>query len=431
MSRDEMLAPPRSAEEVEMVEPEVVRQMRQLSGMGWGSKRIAAELGVARNTVRRYLREGAAAEVQRRPGSWSLDGDARAEARQLFVTTAEGNAVVVHQELKARGVVASVRTVQRVVREERQQQRAAEVATVRYETAPGHQMQVDFGQKRVRVAGTVVVVHLLVAVLSYSRRLFVRAFLAERGDDWREGIASAFQHFGGVPRTLLIDNARPLVLRREEGRVVLHPGFDAFCRDWEVRAVACAPYRARTKGKTESGVKYVKRNALAGREFASAAELDAHLLEWMREADQRVHGTTHEPPAERFAREEAHALRALPARPLPSRHQRLRRRVASDSLVQLDTVRYSVPHRLVRETVEVEVAEDVVRVFHGAELVATHRRSTKPHDVVTDPAHYDGLWRQPAVTAAPPPAPEPPPLMESFHRSLSEYAELVGEEAWS
>ncbi|UJR87352.1 Hypothetical protein I5071_1440 (plasmid) [Sandaracinus amylolyticus] len=106
MSTGETMAPPRKAEEVEMVEPEVVRQMRALSELGWGAKRIAQELGVARNTVRRYLRGGAAAEVQQRPGARVLDPDARAEARQLFATTAAGNAVVVTRELHRRGVVA-------------------------------------------------------------------------------------------------------------------------------------------------------------------------------------------------------------------------------------------------------------------------------------------------------------------------------------
>lgn len=423
MSRDVTMTAPQVAEEVEMVEPEVVRQLRELSALGWGSKRIAAELGLARNTVRRYVR-GAEAGTQRRPRARRLGVDARAEARQLFATTAEGNAVVVQQELAARGVVASVRTVQRAVKDEREAQRVAEVATVRFETSPGHQMQIDFGQKRVRVGAVEVVVHLLVAVLSYSRRIFVRAFLAERGDDWREGIASAFRHFGGVPRTLLVDNARPLVSHRDEGRVVLHPAFAGFCRDWDVRAIACAPYRARTKGKTESGVKYVKRNALAGRVFASAAELDAHLEEWMRTADERVHGTTHERPVERFARDEEGALRALPARPMPSRQQRLRRRVAADALVQLDTVRYSVPHRFVRETVEVEVAEDVVRIFFGATVIATHRRSRRPHDVVTEPAHYDGLWRQPQAAVE-------GEVVERFERRLDVYADVVGGEAWS
>lgn len=429
MSTGETMAPSRNAEEVEMIEPEVVRQMKQLHALGWGSKRIAAELEIARNTVRRYLRGGAEAEVQRRPSARRLGPDARAQARQLFTSTAEGNAVVVHQELKARGFEASVRTVQRAVQDEREQQRAAEVATVRFETAPGHQMQVDFGQKRVLIGTAEVVVHLLVAVLSYSRRLFVRALLAERGDDWREGIASAFRHFGGVPMKLLIDNARPLVLRRDEGVVELHPEFAAFCRDWDVQAVACAPYRARTKGKTESGVKYVKRNAIAGRSFASFAALEQHLAEWMREADERVHGTTHERPIERFARDEAAHLRALPSRPIPSRHQRLERRVANDCFVDVDTVRYSVPHRLVRERVQVHVGDEHVRIYRGAELVAMHRRSRAPHAVVRDPAHFEGLIRSTSSATLEPEAASAPAPVETFGRSLDSYAECIGEVA--
>jgi transposase len=88
----------------------------------------------------------------------------------------------------------------------------------------------------------------------------VKAFLSERQDDWREGVAAAFTHFGGVPRTLLGDNARALVVGRDRGTgtVVFHPGYLAFCRDWDVQPRLCAPYRARTNGKTEAGVKYVK-----------------------------------------------------------------------------------------------------------------------------------------------------------------------------
>jgi transposase len=301
---------------VRIVEPEVVQQLRALSTQGWGAKRIARELGVSRNTVKRYLRAGVEAERQERPEARCLDEQGRRRAVELFDGEAEGNAVVVATLLRSEGIAASDRTVQRAVAERRRALSVAQVATVRYETAPGHQMQIDFGQKWVRVAGEYVRVYLLVAVLSYSRRLYVHAFLSERQDDWREGIAAAFRHFGGVPATLLGDNARTLVLTRdrETGAVSFHPGYLAFCRDWDVQPRACAPYRARTKGKTESGVKYVKRNGLAGRAFATFAELHAHLGRWMVEADEREHGTTHERPHERFERDERAALRALPSR---------------------------------------------------------------------------------------------------------------------
>src|SRR5213594_2544501 len=168
------VAPPRA--EVPMVDAEVVRQIRELHRGGWGAKRIARELEVARNTVRRYLRlRTVEAGIQIRPRARQLDAPARAEALRLFDGPAEHNAVVVTQLLRERGVAATERVVPKVVAPRRRELRALQLATVRYETAPGHQMQVDFGQKRVRIGERTVVVHLLVAVLSYSRRIFVKA----------------------------------------------------------------------------------------------------------------------------------------------------------------------------------------------------------------------------------------------------------------
>ena len=404
--------------EVSMVEPEVVRQMRLLHEAGWGAKRIASEVGVARNTVRRYLRSPLA-DVQVRLAARALNEAQLKEACELFAGEAEGNAVVVQQLLDERGVDASVRTVQRAVVEKRREQRVAQVATVRFETEPGAQMQVDFGEKWVCIAGELVRVFLLVAVLSYSRRLFVKAFLNQRSDDWREGIAGAFRHFGGVTRTILGDNAKALVVGRDRatGIVTFHPAYLAFCRDWDVAPRACGPYRARTKGKGESGVKFVKRNGLAGRSFESFAALDAHLAAWLAIADMREHGTTHEAPLVRFERDEQSALRSLPTTSLVVRHRRLRRRVSNDSFVDIDTVRYSVPHRYVRSELDVLVGDEVVEVFLGAERVAIHQRSSEPHIRIVDPTHFDGLWRRspaPVVTTSTSP-------LEALGRSLADY----------
>jgi len=418
-TREEAMTP--SAAEVLMVEPELVRQMRGLSAQGWGSKRIARELEVSRNTVRRYLRCGPPAEVQERPGARRLDQALRARAVELFDTAAEGNAVVVAELLAENGVAASVRTVQRVLAGHRQSQRARELATVRFETEPGHQMQVDFGEKWVALGGTRTRVHVLAAVLGYSRRIFAKAFLSERQDDWREGIAEAFQHFGGVPQVLLCDNARALVMDRDRvsGEVRFNPAFLQFCRDWEVTPRACRPYRARTKGKVESGVKYVKRNALAARDFESFAALESHLQRWCARVDQRMHKTTHERPTDRYEVEKA-ALRPLPERPLPVRERRLLRRVSHEALVDVDTVRYSVPHRLVREQVEVQIGLETVRLFHAGALVATHRRCLEPHARIVDRAHFEGLWRRHAT-----PVSEASPLA-ALGRSLADYELVVG-----
>jgi hypothetical protein len=141
----------------------------------------------------------------------------------------------------------------------------------------------------------------------------------------------------------------------------------------------------------------------------------------MQMADEREHGTTHEAPIVRFLRDEAAALRPLPARPVPVRERRLDRRVANDALVDVDTIRYSVPHRLVRDRVAVLVGEHDVRIFHGPTLVATHRRAFEPHAIVRDPAHYEGLWRDTA--RSPSPATTSPLL--NLGRSLEDYAAAI------
>jgi len=333
--------------------------------------------------------------VQIRPLARRLDEKRLLEARELFAGEASGNAVVVRELLlKGGGVRASLRTIQRAVFGQRQQLGAQALATVRYETGPGEQTQADFGQKWTWIGGVLVKVFFLVAVLGYSRRLFVRAMLSERQGEWLSGLAAAFRHFGGVTRTLLVDNAGALVSRHDRRRRVLTftPGFEAFCHDWGVEARACAPYRAQTKGKTESCVGYVKGNALADRRFSSLEELQAHLVQWSLTADERIHGTTGEKPRERFEKERS-SLRALPEMAVVVPARRLVRRVACDALVDVDTARYSVPHRLVKEQLEVLVLEEQVVIFRGSDEVARHRCATEPRQRVIDPRHYDGLWR--------------------------------------
>jgi transposase len=414
-----------------MLEPVVVDRIRQLAAEGLGSKRIARQLGVSRNAVRRYL-AGAAVGFQERPAARRLDDVALKEVRDLFGTVAEGNAVVIQQELAGRGIHVELRTLQRAVATLRQQERAEATATVRFETPPGQQMQIDFGEKVVRIAGRPVKVYLMTAVLGYSRRLYCRAFLAQRQDDWLEGLDGAFRHFGGLTEQILCDNASPLVTShdRRSGEVVWNPGFEAFCRDRGLTAKACRPRRARTKGKIERGVGYVKHNALAGRSFASFEELQCHLAKWMVEvADRRIHGTTRERPAVRFERDERQGLRPLPARPLAVRTRRLQRRVSADCFMDIDTVRYSVPYRHVRETVEAVVEGEQVAIWSRGTCIARHRRCDEPHALVRIPAHFEGLFRREAQAPAPTGAEGP---ADPVARPLSIYTELVeGGRPWA
>lgn len=407
--------------EVPMLEAEIVRQIRALMALGRGSKAISRELGISRNAAKRYMRGGEAAK-QVRPKARRLSAEQGALALELLDGEGGGNAAVVHELLLAKGIGVSLRTLQRTLAPARQERRAAETATVRFETEPGHQMQIDFGERNVLIGGRAMRVMLFVAVLSYSRRVFVRASLSQRRDDWREGLAGAFNHFGGVTQTILIDNAGALVVGREPSTdsARIHPAFAAFCKDWDVAVRVCRPYRARTKGKVESGVGYVKKNAIAGRSFESFAAFESHLASWMTRADARVHGTTRQRPAERFIAHEQAALRALPSRPIPSRQQRVRRKVANDCFVDVATVRYSVPSRLIGRAVEVLVGDDEVIVYDGQDVVARHHRSREPYASVVHPSHHAGLWRveqEPMRVEA---------LPVVFGRSLTDYAHAIG-----
>jgi len=253
------------------------------------------------------------------------------------------------------------------------------------------------------VGGETVRVHLFVATLGYSRRTFAQAFRRERQSAWLDGMEAAFRHFGGVPREVLLDNARALVERHDAAtrEVIFNPRLHAFAHYWGFRLRACAPYRARAKGKDERGVGYVKGNAIAGHSFTSWAALEGNLRWWMREiADKHVHGTTAEAPIERFARAEAAALRAVDGRPPFGQMRQLVRRVHSDYAIEVDTNAYSVPWRLTGETVEVVLAGGRISIRHRGEEMAAHAETAGRHQRVLDPAHLAGIGRpQPAAPA--------------------------------
>jgi hypothetical protein len=306
--------------------------------------------------------------------------------------------------------------------------RAEARATIRFETPPGKQLQIDFGERRATICDENVKVYLFVATLGYSRRLYVRAFRNARQESWFAGLEGAFRHFGGVTEEVLFDNDRGLVVRHDRmtREVEFNARLHAFARHWQFRPRACAPYRARTKGKDERGVGYVKKNAIAGRQFASWSAFEAHLDAWTREiADQRVHGTTGEVPIERFRRTEARVLRSVVGIAPFSASRELVRKVQADCAIEVDGNAYSVPWRLIGETVRVSITGEELRVSHAGREVAVHQRCTGRFERCINQRHFEGVVGfRTKVTAPPGPAPEiaDPELL----RPLMEYERLVG-----
>jgi hypothetical protein len=302
--------------------------------------------------------------------------------------------------------------------------RAEARVTVRFETPPGRQLQIDFGERQVRIGEESVRVYLFVATLGHSRRVYIRAFRHERQASWFEGIEGAFRHFGGLPAELLLDNARALVERHDAGtrEVVFNERFHAFARYWGVRPVACAPYRARTKGKDERGVGYAKKNAIAGRSFATWSALEAHLAQWTREvADVRIHGTTGEAPLLRFERDERQKLRPLDARPPFGQMRELTRRVQNDGCIEVDTNHYSVPWTLIGAGVSVVICASEVRILHAGAEVARHDERHGRRERAVMAAHLRGI-----VASDAPLRPARPPRPDELLRPLHDYEQAAG-----
>jgi transposase len=233
--RESMQLSPRGdlpREEV-MQTPDEVAAMLRLKALGWGVRRIAKELGCSHMTVRRYLSAGSWVSYRGRGRPSRLAGleDWVAERFRRH----GGNADVVRQELEEeKGIKLTLRTIERQVAPLRRELLAAARATVRFETPPGRQLQIDFGERRVAIGEASVKVFLFVATLGYSRRLHVRAFRNERQENWFAGLESAFERFGGVTEEVLFDNDRGLVVHHDRAtrEVEFNARLHAFAKHW-------------------------------------------------------------------------------------------------------------------------------------------------------------------------------------------------------
>ena len=167
------------------------------------------------------------------------------------------------------------------IRDRREVQGHADRALLRFETPPGQQSQIDWGQALVSFRAGPQVVHVFVLTLGFSRRGFYYACADERLAQFLESHERAFAHFGGHTREHLYDRPRTVCYADDTGRRIWNPTFKAFADYWGFEPRVCRPYRAQTKGKVESGVKYVKRNFLPGRTFIDLVDFQAQLDEWL------------------------------------------------------------------------------------------------------------------------------------------------------
>ena len=367
----------RRSAEVVVVGQEQWEVIRSRHAAGASVSAIARELGLDRKTVRGCIKRDLWTPYSRQVARATVL-DAHMDWLRRRAPQVAFSARILHQELRAqRGFTGCYEVVKVAVRPLRATATVAAVTQMRFETAPGEQAQVDWGQVKVWLGGERTEVHVFVMTLGFSRRGYAEGYLGERMESLLQAHEHAFAHFGGVCQSLLYDRMRTVTTGTTEDdaglrRAKLNPRFQSFAGHWGFTIRLCRPYRAKTKGKVESGVKYVKRNFLPGRTFVDVVDFQAQLDEWNATiADCRLHGTTHEPPIVRYERERGQLV-PLAGQLGFQQEARVSRIVAEDYLVSLETNRYSVPYRLIGQRVEVQRRGDTVHIFYRDREVATH-----------------------------------------------------------
>ncbi len=355
---------------------------------------IAAELGVHPKTVSRALARGGAPSG-RRPRARCSRLDPFKPTVDRLLGEGVWNAVVIWRELQAKGYAGGASILRDYIRPKRALRPSR--ATVRFETAPGVQLQNDWGLVQTVIAGERCRVHFAVNTLGYSRRFHFVGAPCEDAEHTYETLIRAFEYFGGVTAEVLVDNQKSAVIEHRVGVAVRYnPRFLDLAEHYGFRPRACRPYRARTKGKDERMVGYVKHHFFVRyRAFESIAHLNQLAEQWLsEEADQRVHGTVKEVVAERFAREAPH-LSALPAVRFDTSY-RERRFVAFDGYVEVRGNRYSVPDHLCGQPVTVRIGLDGRIAIYDAEArhIVEHRQRPVGAGWSTVPEHHERLWRE-------------------------------------
>lgn len=357
-------------------------------------KDIAAELGVHPRTVRRALHRDGPPSGKRPAARRSKLDPYKARVDHLLAAGV-WNAVVIWREIQAAGYPGRPSILRDYIRPKRPLRRRR--ATVRFETPPGQQLQHDWGETWTQIAGCEQRVYFVVNSLGFSRRFHFWATDSQDAEHTYEGLVRALEYFGGVPVEVLVDNQKAAVITHRIGEAVrFHPRFLDLADHYGFRPRACRPYRARTKGKDERMVGYIKHHFFVRyREFASWVHLNQLAEQWLAtEADRRLHGTVREVVAARFARE-APTLHALPAVRFDTSY-REQRWVAWDGYVEVRGNRYSVPAALCGQPVSVRIALDgYVRIYdRGDALVAEHVHRPVGAGWSHTVEHHAALWRE-------------------------------------
>ena len=375
-----------------------IMNLLELRADGHSYHQIAKLSGASRNTVRKYIRNGAMCEARapRKPRVSKLDP--YKEIINGFVAEGLISAPAILSRILPMGYTGKETIIRDYVASIKPQARPGARATLRYETAPGVQAQLDWGiftytdhrgTKR-KVAGMMV-------VLGYSRRVYLNFALSADIYGFSTCLINAFFYFGGITDVFLTDHMKTVVLGGSKDGGWNLNGHVADLAGYLGTAIKLAPVRRpQTKGKVERGIRFAKENFWAARSFANLADLNEQALAWCAEADMRVHNGLGVTPMEAFASEAEH-LRPLPDRSELFQFERQERKVGADGFFTFAGVRYGVPWEYSHSVVEVLAGPRTLQVFARGKLIATHELSYKKRSMVYLAGQYDNIERHGSI----------------------------------
>lgn len=360
-----------------------------LSRKGLTQRAIARKLGISRTTVEKYLNQPQLAFS-------SAAGRKRKSKLDAFTDNIEAwisedpfyTATWIYDRLRVMGFAGSYEIVKRRVSKIKNKRQA--VAYMRFETEPGYQAQVDFGEFQIsHASGLIEKLYLFAMILGYSRKIYAQ--FVQRCDlpSFLDCHINAFAHFGGVPHQCLYDRMKNVFIGKLAGKTKFNDTLVGFAVHYFFEPIVAPAYAAWVKGKVERPFSFIREGFWRGYSFIDIDTANRDLGLWLAQKDQRVHGTTHEVVAERFKREKPHMLQ-LPPKDFDTSY-RVYRKVAKDCTVRFEANSYVVPHTLVGKQLVLRVKEKTMRIFDDNRLVVTYTIPDTKGNLVQDKRFYQAL----------------------------------------
>ena len=266
-----------------------------------------------------------------------------------------------------------------------------EKATVRFETMPGKQGQMDWGffeEHLVYEDGKWKKLYCFLMILGYSRMRYIEFVTDMSTNTLIRCHQNAFRYFGGYPEEILYDNMKQVVIKRllKQEDSTLNRQFEDFAGFYGFKPILCRPYRGQTKGKVERTVQFVRDNFMVGIKYNSLADLNGQALVWCNKVNGKIHATTNEIPFERLQKE---GLSPLTREYIIDKINL--RRVQKDCLISYAGNQYSVPAEYVGKDVAVVALDSMLAAYYEGKQIVLHRISYQRKDKVVNPQHYRRL----------------------------------------